>query len=201
VTLPTPDERRTPIESREPSFRMSTAQMGMLVLFASLSVLFCASLVAHGITRAQSELWNRGGVPGLWLGLGAVSLVLAGISVAMHVALRAVRKNRFGAVTRSLAAAAGLVTAFLVLQSENWRRVAEVELVTRPESLYAVTFYLLTVLHALHVAAGIVPLLVLLVRSRRREYTSSRHDGVRFCVQYWDFLLVVWAILLVALAV
>ena len=33
-------------------------------------------------------------------------------------------------------------------------------------------------------------------RLSRRDYSSSRHDGVTFCVQYWHYLGLVWLLLL-----
>ncbi len=55
---------------------------------------------------------------------------------------------------------------------------------------------MLTGLHALHVIGGFVPLLVVLGKAKRREYSSSNHEGVKLCAQYWDYLGVIWTILL-----
>jgi cytochrome c oxidase subunit 3 len=63
-------------------------------------------------------------------------------------------------------------------------------------TLFAFTFYLLTGLHAAHVLGGFVPLGIVLHRAGEREYSSSRYDGVRFCVWYWHYLGVIWLVLL-----
>jgi heme/copper-type cytochrome/quinol oxidase subunit 3 len=34
----------------------------------------------------------------------------------------------------------------------------------------------------------------------RREYSSSRYEGLKLCVQYWHYLGVVWLFLLIAIA-
>jgi heme/copper-type cytochrome/quinol oxidase subunit 3 len=193
-------DRRTPEHSREPSFKMSSAQLGMLILLASLSILFAASLVAHAVTRAESESWPDARAPGLLVGLSSVSVTLVAISAALHAALHAVRKNRFSSVVRALGLSLVLVGVFLLIQGHNWDLVARAQAGVQSTSLYLFTFYLLTVLHAVHVAAGIVPLAIVFSRARRKEYTSSRYDGLRFCAQYWDFLLAVWAVLVVVVS-
>jgi cytochrome c oxidase subunit 3 len=66
-------------------------------------------------------------------------------------------------------------------------------------SLYPYTFYMLTGLHAAHVVGGLVPLTLVMSRARRREYSSSSHEGVQLCVHYWHYLGVVWLVLFSAL--
>jgi cytochrome c oxidase subunit 3 len=86
--------------------------------------------------------------------------------------------------------------AFLAAQSSNWYRVLELNPVLRNQELALFTFYMLTGVHALHVIGGFVPLGYVLYRAYQREYSSSRHEGVKLCIQYWHFLGVVWLLLL-----
>jgi len=68
-----------------------------------------------------------------------------------------------------------------------------------PHPLYPFTFYMLTGLHAAHVVGGFIPLGITIGNARRRRYTSSHYEGVWLCRQYWDFLGVVWVVLLATL--
>lgn len=183
---------------REPSFPgISTAQLGMYIALASLSMLFGASLVAYFITRAQSEVWREQDLPGLPPGLVLSTLVLGALSWALHYAERRLRVNDQDGLKRGLGLALGAATLFLLTQVQNWRTVANAALAVEVQSLYLYTFYMLTALHALHVIAGFIPLAF--VYSRSAQYSSSRNEGVRLTRQYWDFLLVVWLILLLSL--
>jgi len=175
---------------------VSPKQLAMIVLFGTLSMLFGASVVGYLITRSQNDVWRSASMPALPLGLVASSILLAALSVAMHAALRAVRQNRFEALQRALILALLLGLAFVVGQAENWRSMYAAAIATDARTLYAFTFYMLTGLHALHVVGGFVPLLVVLGKAKRREYSSSNHEGVKLCTQYWDYLGVIWAILL-----
>jgi cytochrome c oxidase subunit III len=175
---------------------VSPKQLAMIVLFGTLTMLFGASVVGYLITRAQNQVWKTASMPGLPLGLIASTLLLLALSVAMHVALRAVRQNRFERLARALTAALLLGGAFVLGQAANWRSMYGAAIATDARTLYAFTFYMLTGLHALHVIGGFVPLVVVLNKAKRREYSSSNHEGVKLCAQYWDYLGVIWLILL-----
>jgi cytochrome c oxidase subunit III len=183
---------------RERSWNLSNAQLGLILFCSSLAVLFAASLVAYVVTRLASPNW-RAGMPGLPLGLAGSSLLLIALSVSMHWALRAVRKNRLELLHKALSLSLILAIAFVAGQALNWAGMARAALAVEAPTLYPFTFFLLTGLHALHVIGGIVPTAVLLARASRREYSSSRHEGIQLCTQYWDFLGAVWVVLLVTL--
>jgi cytochrome c oxidase subunit 3 len=186
---------------RQPSFRMSTRQLLIVLLFVSLSVLFTASIVAYVATRLNSPLWRTPYMPGLPWGLFGSTALIAAVSGSMHWALSCVRKNRLEALGRALWLTGTFALAFLVGQTFNWLAMVPAQTAPGPRTLYAFTFYMLTGLHAVHVLGGFVPLGIAIARARRREYSSSRHEGVRLCAQYWDFLGVVWLVLLTTLHV
>jgi cytochrome c oxidase subunit 3 len=175
---------------------VSPKQLAMNVLFGTLSMFFGASVVGYLITRHQNAVWKTESMPALPLGLIASSILIASLSVAMHSALRAVRQNRFDALQRGLSIALLLGIAFVIGQMNNWRSMYAAAVATDARTLYAFTFYMLTGLHAAHVIGGFVPLFIVLGKARRREYSSSNHEGVKLCAQYWDYLGIIWSILL-----
>lgn len=190
--------RPSETERRERSFAMTTSQLGMIVLLISLSVVFIASLFAYGITRAQNPDWLPPGHE-LPSGLLVSTVVILGVSALLQVGLVLVRKNQLVKAGRALMGAAALAGVFLILQTWNWVQVRDAQLSFPQPTLFAFTFYLLTGLHALHVLGGFVPLGIVMYRAAERQYSSSRHEGVALCVQYWHFLGVVWLVLLGAL--
>jgi cytochrome c oxidase subunit III len=179
-----------------PSSGISPKQLAMLVLFGTLSMLFGASVVGYLITRAQNDVWKTASMPNLPIGLLASSILLAALSITMHRALAAVRRNLFDATHRLLLLALLLGIAFVVGQAQNWRSMYAATTATDARTLYGFTFYMLTGLHALHVVGGFVPLGIVLGKAKRREYSSSNHEGIKLVTQYWDYLGVVWLILL-----
>jgi cytochrome c oxidase subunit 3 len=171
----------------------------VIVLFVSLSVLFTGTIIAYLVTRLNSPVWRTAHMPGLPLGLLGSTLLLFGVSGSMHKAIASVRSNRFDALTRALWLTLFFAIAFLCGQALNWVAISRAQIAPGTKTLYAFTFYMLTGLHAAHVLGGFVPLSIVIGRARRREYSSSRHEGLKFCAQYWHFLGVVWLVLLATL--
>jgi len=184
---------------RQPSFKMSMRQLAMVALFASLSVLFTASIVAYLITRFSADVWQTPAMPSLPHGLFASTAMLVGLSWFIQKAVSSIQHNRHEALLKNLWLTFLFAFAFLIGQGLNWTYMREAALAPGIRTLYPFTFYLLTGLHAAHVVGGFVPLGIVLGRARRREYSSSNHEGVLLCAQYWHYLGVVWLILFTTL--
>jgi cytochrome c oxidase subunit 3 len=175
--------------------------MGLYVLFASLGVLFLASIVGFLVTRADSSSWRTPNAPpppqGLWLS----TLLVLLISFALESARSAAKKNQLALLPRRLVLGLFAAIAFLVAQALNWYSISNVAFVNPKPPLVVVGFILLTGLHAAHVIGGLVPLAIVLSHARDREYSSSRYEGVSLCTDYWHFLAVVWLVLFFVIVV
>jgi len=179
--------------------RISLRQFGMIVLMVSMTVLFTATIIAYVWTRLVNPVWKTPEMPELPLGLFGSTAMIAGLSFAMHLAMRDVRKNKNESLLRDLWLAGAFALAFMLGQAQNWRTMAPGLNAPVPHPLYPFTFYMLTGLHAAHVVGGFIPLGITIANARKRRYTSSHHEGVRLCRQYWDFLGIVWLVLLATL--
>lgn len=176
---------------REPSFRMSTAQLGMVFLLGSLGVLFIGSVVAYLLTRSNNPNWEHVHFGWPW-GLIVATLTLAAISGSLEAALYAIRHNHQNHLLQGLYAGLGFAVLFLLLQVFNWSEIKDLNPEGTAHVLALFSFYLLTGLHAAHVVGGFVPLGLVIYRTTQREYSSSRYEGVRLLTQYWHFLALVW---------
>ena len=183
--------------AREPSFRASSAQLGVLVLLASLGVLFLGGLAAFIITRLQNAVWIAPGMPPLPRALWLSSALLVLVSAALEVTLARTRQNRPVAARHAMNVVWLGGLGFLGCQVWCWFSM-QAGLVAHT-TLYPFSYFFLTGLHAVHVLAGFVPLGIVTRELRAREYSSSRHQGLRLCIQYWHFLGGVWLVLFVAL--
>jgi len=179
--------------------RMSLRQFGVVVLLISMTVLFTATIVAYVWTRVVNPVWKTPDMPELPLGLFASTAMILGMSVSMHRAMIDVRQNRTDSLTRDLWLALAFGIGFITGQIFNWRTMEPGMHASVPHPLYPFTFYMLTGLHAAHVVGGFIPLGIVIARASKRLYTSSEHEGVRLVRQYWDFLGIVWLVLLATL--
>ena len=189
------DSRQTP-GPRQPSFRMSSEQLLVILGFVTIGVLFTATLVAYVITRTTVKIWRPENSPGLPAGLIGSTAMIFGVSTAMHRAYQSIVQNRQESLKRALWLGLAFAIAFLVGQGFNWAHMIHAQSVLPHPTLFAFTFYLFTGLHAAHVLGGFVPLGLVIYRASEREYSSSRFDGVKFCVWYWHYLGAIWVVLL-----
>lgn len=194
----TPDSAHKDNAPKSRLRRISVAQFGMAIFLVSLGVLFAGSLAAYLITRYNHPAWQLAQV-GLPWGLLVSTVFLIGVSVCLELAVRSIARNRPEALRKWVRFTALLATGFLLGQALNWHEIQRLNPGENARIISLFTFYLLTGLHAAHVLGGFVPLFVVYQRSRQREYSSSRFEGVRFCAQYWHFLLGVWFVLLATL--
>lgn len=184
------DEKRSEQSASLP--QVSLRQLGMIVLYSSMTVLFSATIVGFWFTRLTSPHYREPGLPDLPRGLLLSSLLIALTSFCVWQAQLAVRKNQLRALLRWLLAAGLLASSFLLAQTTNW-------IAMRPprdaNSLYLACFFILTGVHALHVLGGFVPLGFVIHHAAQRQYSSSRHEGLSLCAQYWHYLGAVWLVL------
>ncbi|HMR77573.1 MAG TPA: cytochrome c oxidase subunit 3 [Polyangiaceae bacterium] len=188
--MPSPS---TPPSQQTPSSQTSTAQLGMVILLLSLSMLFGAGLVAVVVTRAAAKVWNSDSLSLLSLIPGSAILLL--LSAVMERARSQLRRNSALGLQRMLWAAFVLALAFLGAQAlAFYRQFAG--MAPAADALPLFCFVLLVSLHALHVLGGLIALGIVLRRAARGDYSSSRPGGVNLMAQYFHYLAVVWLVLL-----
>ena len=175
---------------------LSARQLGVLILFCSMSVLFTATIVGFWFTRLNAAEFRGPGLPDLPYGLLFSTGLIALTSFAVGSAQFAIRRNQLEAVKRWLMVTFALAGLFLLMQAANWFAMRPP---TGAPSLYIATFYILTGVHALHVVGGFIPLGIVLHHAARRHYSSSRHEGLSLVAQYWHYLGGVWLVLVAML--
>jgi cytochrome c oxidase subunit III len=175
-------------------------QLGVVLLLVSISVLFVAASVAVLITHAQAPDWRAAERLGLPWSTALSTALLAVVSVQLQRALGAIRSNRYTPCLARLRHASYAAAGFLFAQAWNARQLFALQGSSSNRLLFLFSYGLLVGLHAAHVLGGFVPLLVVQTKVQRRDYSSSRHAGFSYCVQYWHYLSVIWLVLLATLA-
>ena len=176
-----------------------TSLLGMMIALGAWAMMFGALFFMYAGMRSHALMWPPPGVPHLPIGLPAVNtVVLLASSGAFSLGVRSIRKGERRALSAWLGAAAALGTTFLVLQVVVWRDVWAAGL--QPSTgAYGSVFYGLTALHAAHVAAGVLVILFVLVRSLLGKYTAHNAMKVRLPAMFWHFVDAVWVLMFVSL--
>lgn len=176
---------------------LPASKVGLGVFLAVVSALF-ALLISAYVMRMPTGDWLPLPLPSvLWF--NTAMLVLS--SVTLYSAERAAHQGWMDGVRGGVLAAGVTALVFLIGQLLAWRQLMAEGyfLSANPANAF---FYLMTALHGMHVAGG----LVALGRTGAKIWDDDQVEmrdaslSVELCATYWHFLLLVWLVLLVLLA-
>ncbi|MGH9687991.1 MAG: cytochrome c oxidase subunit 3 [Candidatus Acidiferrales bacterium] len=166
---------------------------GMLIALSAIAMFFVAMVSAAVVRRgAPSADWQPLVVSGwLWRILSLNTLVLLGSSATMLYARSRARVGDEDEFRKWWIVTSVLGVCFLGGQLLAWRQLvaAGLYLATNPSSSF---FYLITAAHGVHLAGGIVALLVVAFRPARR---MARSTAVEITSMYWHAMDALWIFL------
>jgi len=181
-----------PERGSQPTAQTSPALSGVWVAVAAITMSFAAFTSSLIIRQASGNDWRHLALPGI---LYLNTMVLLASSLTLEIARRKQISELAG--TRSwLYLTLALGSAFLVGQGVAWRQMRGqgLYLATSPNSSF---FYVLTVLHALHVLGGLLGFLYVIRRTARASvWRAVTADAAAV---YWHFLAGLWVYLLLVL--
>jgi heme/copper-type cytochrome/quinol oxidase subunit 3 len=177
-----------------------TAAVGMTMALGAWTMMFMSLLFVYFGLRSQALSWPPPGLPPMPLGLPSINtLVMIGSSLTLTRALTLLRKGAFDDAKRWMALTFVLGLSFVLLQVVLWHGMWTAGITVRTGS-YGAVFYGLTVLHAIHVAAGLVVLGYLVALALRRSAAMrERVTTLRMCGMFWHFVDAVWLVMFVSL--
>lgn len=182
-TVPATDE----VDDGRGASSVPTSMFGLRVFLAMVAVMFSLLTMAY-IVRMGLGDWRP--LPTPWLlWLNTALLILS--SIALQWARIGARRLRIDDVELGLLAGGVFAFAFLVGQFLAWRHLGELGYfaATNPANAF---FYMITALHALHLAGGLVAWGRTVARLRRGFAAEQLRVSVDLCTVYWHFLLLVW---------
>lgn len=180
-------------------YRPAAATVGLAVYLAVASVIFSLMAAAYLVRMGGQGLMDHGAVDDwrplpepvlLWINTG----VLVASSLAWERARRAARLGGTARMWPASVAGAVLGLVFLAGQLLLWRQyqAAGYYLSANPANAF---FYLLTSVHGLHLAGGIVACIRTLGQMGEEADSARVRRNVGLCAIYWHFLLLVWVLL------
>jgi len=181
------------ITPRTEAVRLPAAKLGLGVFLVVVGALFALFFSAY-FMRMELPDWRTLAMPHI-LWLNTAMLVLG--SAAMQCAAVDARRDRRPALRYDLIAAGVATLFFLVGQALAWQNIAAQGYfaTSNPASGF---FYLITGVHGLHMAGGLVALGRTTIHAWRSGDSDRLRTGTELCAIYWHFMLLVW-LLIVAL--
>ena len=174
-------------------------RVGVWVLIAGIAMFFTALSSAYIVRAASATDWRPLALPRvLWL---STALILLS-SGTIQAACRSLKHLLDRLYLRWLSVTAILGLGFLLSQWFAWMQLSRqgVFLSSNPHSSF---FYLLTAMHGLHLAVGLLALTYLLVRTRQSSTDEAaearRHARAGAVGVYWHFMDGLWIYLFLLL--
>jgi cytochrome c oxidase subunit 3 len=167
---------------------MPAAKVGLGVFLAVVSSLFALFASAYSMRMHMASDWRSLPLP--WLLWPNTGMLLVG-SAAMGWAQLAARRGKIESLRNGLMAGGASALLFLAGQIVACQQLtaAGFYMATNPANAF---FYLLTVMHGLHLLGGLVALARASSRIGHGTASGQMTLSVDLCAMYWHFLLLVW---------
>lgn len=162
---------------------------------ASIVMLF-AGFTSAVIVRKGDGLWIQYEMPNMFL----VSSIIAVISsVFMILVLFFAKKNNQKMIKTFLWITLAAGVTFVYSQFAGYGQLVDNEIfLTGASSNPSGSFlYIISGLHLLHLAGGIIALLIVIFNAMKGRYNSENLLGLQVCSTYWHFMGFMWIYLYV----
>ena len=172
-------------------FSPPTAKVFLSVFLGVVTAVFGLLTAAYFIRMAYAD-WQSIPVPALlWLN----TAILIGSSCMLQWARNAaVKGDAADSIRPGLLAGGVLAFVFLIGQYFVWRQLESLGYFvdSNPSNSF---FYLITGLHGLHLAGGLIAWLRASFRLWQGADVARIRMSVELCTVYWHFLLLVWLVM------
>src|SRR5713226_10467544 len=177
-----------------PERTLSPGQWGLLSFLVSEVALFGTLIVTYVFYLGKDVV---GPTPAEALSLSLVlftTVCLLASSGTVHLAERTLRRGNQGGFIQWWLATIVLGAVFLGGTAYEWHDLIYHHQLTINRNLFGTTYYTLVGLHALHVTAGVIVMIIVLGLALRHQVTTANPESVSLVSYYWHFVDVVWVV-------
>ena len=168
----------------------------LILLFAmvSMTMMFAGLTSAFVVSKSRADWLKDFQLPTAFFYSTAA---IIGCSVTFYLAKKAIQKNDQNKTTLFLLSTLVLGILFVVLQFVGFGQIVDNGYYfTGSGSSITTTFlYVVTVVHLIHLAGGVISLLIIIYNHFKQKYNSSQTLGIELGAMYWHFLDLLWVYL------
>ena len=166
---------------------------GFTEFLLSESIIFLSFIFTYVVLRLTTNNWLPPGISGPELSIAVIinTVVLLSSSFVIQPAENALKRNQLKKFRWLWLMTIAMGTYFLIGLLIEWKNL-DFKITT---GLVGSTFYLLTGFHGLHVLAGVVLQIIMLIRSFIPGNYNKTHFGTSATTLFWHFVDVVWVFL------
>ncbi|OOG74673.1 cytochrome c oxidase subunit 3 [Flavobacterium sp. A45] len=168
----------------------------LILLFAmvSMTMMFAGLTSAYVVSQSRADWLKNFELPSAFY---YSTIAILGCSVTFHLAKKAIQKDNQSKTTSLLLATLALGIGFVVLQFVGFGQIVENGYYfTGSASSITTTFlYIVVLVHLLHLAGGMISLLIIIYNHFKQKYNSTQTLGIELGAMYWHFLDFLWVYL------
>lgn len=171
-----------------------TAKILLWIAIVSMIMLFAGLTSAYIVRQAEGN-WVRFELPEAFY---VSTLVILASSATLHWAYRSAAKNNPAGLRTGLMMTLGLGLAFCFTQFMGWSELVQSEIffTGNPSGSF---LYVITGLHLVHLAGGILYLILVTARFLKGVYHTENKLPLQLLSTYWHFLDGLWLYLFIFL--
>lgn len=176
--------------------RQSLKNMLWLAIIAI--IMMFSGLTSAYIIRAKGGNWLRFELPDTFY-LSSIIILIS--SITIYLAQKSIQKNNHSKTSLYLLITLILGIAFSISQFSGWKELYQNGIVyagkySNPAGSF---LYLLTALHLLHLAGGMIGLIITTIKTLLKKYSAENYLGIELISIYWHFMDALWIFLFVFL--
>jgi cytochrome c oxidase subunit 3 len=182
------------LSQTHPMSRLGTGKVALYIILASESVFFTTLLVAYAALRDQNNWPMDHSLGRLTFPLLNTAILLLSVFPAWR-AIVSVRDGKQSSLPIWLVVTLILGLVFVIGQVYEFGHQG----LRINDQAFGGVFFTLMGFHALHVLAGVVFLVINLVRARLGDFSSNEYSLVELGSWFWYYVTAVWLVLFAAL--
>jgi cytochrome c oxidase subunit 3 len=178
-------------------YKLRTARSYKLILLfamVSMTMMFAGLTSAYVVSQSRADWLKDFQLPSAFY---FSTIAILGCSITFHLAKKAIQKGNQSRTTSFLLATLALGISFVVLQFVGFGQiVANGYYFTGSASSITTTFlYIVVLVHLIHLAGGMISLLIIIYNHFKQKYNSTQTLGIELGAMYWHFLDFLWVYL------
>ena len=165
----------------------------MMLWFGIVSLIMSfAGLTSAFIVSSSREDWLANFVLPNTFTYSTLIILLS--SIFLYAAKQSLKKNQVTTTTSLLIGALVLGIAFIYSQIQGFNQIIDSGYnFTGPTSNITMSYiYIIAVVHIIHVLAGIICLIVVIINQLNKKYSSENTLGFDLASTFWHFVDILW---------
>jgi cytochrome c oxidase subunit 3 len=184
----------TMTRSEEQERKAKSAKLILLFAIVSMTMMFAGLTSAFVVSKSRGDWLPDFQIPSSFY---LSTVVIIACSVTFYLAKKAIQKGNRSAVSGFLLGTLVLGILFVILQFRGFGQIIEsgYYMTGQGSSITTTFLYVIALMHLLHLAGGLISLLIIIYNHFKQKYNPTQTLGIELGAMYWHFLDLLWVLL------